>query len=59
MRLITFFFSILAAPLLSAAETKPNILVILPEVLKPAGYANLMTGEWHLDKEPTDIGFDR
>ena len=33
--------------------------VILPEVLRPAGYSTLMCGKWHLSKEPTDFGFDR
>ncbi len=33
--------------------------VILPEVLAPAGYFTAMTGKWHLDKEPTDFGFQR
>jgi len=126
MRLIALLAYLTAAPLLSAAESKPNILVILtddlgfsdigcygaeietpvldklaanglrftqfyntakchssrvsllsgrwcrqagdeslkravtlPEVLKPADYTTLMTGKWHLDKEPTDFGFDR
>ncbi len=33
--------------------------VTIPEVLHPAGYYTAMTGKWHLDKEPTDFGFDR
>ncbi len=33
--------------------------VIIPEVLAPAGYFTAMTGKWHLDKEPTDFGFQR
>ena len=33
--------------------------VTIPEVLKPAGYSTLMTGKWHLSKEPTDFGFER
>jgi arylsulfatase len=36
-----------------------NRAVILPEVLAPAGYFTGMTGKWHLDKEPTDFGFQR
>ncbi len=33
--------------------------VILPEVLGPAGYFTAMTGKWHLEKQPTDFGFQR
>lgn len=33
--------------------------VTIPEVLAPAGYSTLMTGKWHLKKEPTDFGFQR
>jgi|APTNR8051073442_1049403.scaffolds.fasta_scaffold01107_7 arylsulfatase A-like enzyme len=31
----------------------------IPEVLAPAGYFTAMTGKWHLQKEPTDFGFQR
>lgn len=31
----------------------------IPEVLAPAGYFTAMTGKWHLDKQPTDFGFQR
>ena len=33
--------------------------VTIPEVLAPAGYFTAMTGKWHLQKEPTDFGFQR
>lgn len=33
--------------------------VILPEILRPAGYFTAMTGKWHLSQQPTDFGFDR
>jgi arylsulfatase len=32
---------------------------IIPEVLAPAGYFTAMSGKWHLDKQPTDFGFQR
>jgi arylsulfatase A-like enzyme len=33
--------------------------VTIPEVLQPSGYFTAMVGKWHLDKEPTDFGFQR
>jgi len=33
--------------------------VTIPEVLQPAGYFTAMTGKWHLQKQPTDFGFQR
>jgi len=33
--------------------------VTIPEILMPAGYFTAMTGKWHLQKEPTDFGFQR
>ncbi|MCF7668383.1 MAG: arylsulfatase [Verrucomicrobia bacterium] len=31
----------------------------IPEVLRPAGYFTAMAGKWHLQREPTNRGFDR
>lgn len=33
--------------------------VTLAEVLRPAGYATLMSGKWHLASTPPERGFDR
>lgn len=33
--------------------------VTIPEVLGGAGYFTAMAGKWHLDKQPTDFGFQR
>lgn len=33
--------------------------VTIPEVLQTAGYSTMMTGKWHLEKQPTDFGFQR
>ena len=33
--------------------------ITIPEVLGPTGYFTAMSGKWHLDKEPTDFGFQR
>ncbi|RLS35092.1 MAG: arylsulfatase [Planctomycetota bacterium] len=42
-----------------AGDEKMTHAVTLPEVLAPAGYFTAMVGKWHLDREPTDFGFER
>jgi arylsulfatase A-like enzyme len=44
---------------MQAGDTKLSRAVTLPEVLQPEGYFTAMAGKWHLDKEPTDFGFER
>ena len=42
-----------------AGDEKMNRAFTIPEMLLPAGYSTLMTGKWHLAKEPTDFGFQK
>jgi arylsulfatase A-like enzyme len=44
---------------IQAGDISMKKAVTIPEVLAPAGYSTAMTGKWHLDKEPTDFGFQR
>lgn len=44
---------------IQAGDTSMKKAVTIPEVLAPAGYSTAMTGKWHLDKEPTDFGFQK
>jgi arylsulfatase len=44
---------------IQAGDTSLKKAVTIPEVLTPAGYSTAMTGKWHLDKEPTDFGFQK
>ncbi|MEQ9411295.1 MAG: sulfatase-like hydrolase/transferase [Fuerstiella sp.] len=40
------------------AGTRPDWAVLLPELLKPAGYRSYHTGKWHIDGMPLQNGFD-
>jgi len=42
-----------------AGSTSLSRGATIAEVLKPAGYATLMVGKWHLKGEPTERGFER
>lgn len=42
-----------------AGDTAMNRAVTIPEMLGAAGYFTAMAGKWHLDREPTDFGFNR
>lgn len=39
--------------------TRPEWAVLLPELLRPAGYRSYHTGKWHIDGMPIEEGFDR
>ena len=38
---------------------RPDWAVLVPNLLKPAGYRSYHTGKWHIDGMPIENGFDR
>ncbi len=44
---------------IAAGDVALTHAVTSAEVLKNNGYFTAMTGKWHLNKQPTDFGFDR
>ncbi|MEM1440937.1 MAG: sulfatase-like hydrolase/transferase, partial [Verrucomicrobiota bacterium] len=44
---------------IAAGDVALTHAVTSAEVLSEAGYFTAMTGKWHLEKEPTDFGFQR
>ena len=44
---------------IAAGDTSLRHAVTSAEVLAQSGYFTAMAGKWHLDRQPTDFGFDR
>ena len=44
---------------IQAGDVSLSKAVTSAETLSKAGYFTMMTGKWHLNKEPTDFGFER